>query len=224
VLRLLGISPEQLRSAIGKGVAEEHYNDRGDVVIPWEDVATLALEEWTPRMIEAALRHEADEVIPLFNQHRLIRVSLPIYLIRVLNYVAEFESASRHIPRNASDVLERVLHDFANTQDTAAIESEVSGYAQALTYPYFTPRRTGLLWLRCRYCGIAISEPVREVCRNCEHHHEPNEHLGQYGLPELEEPDEPPLQPTQSPQAPRHRRSATRPRRSRRSHGKGRRG
>jgi hypothetical protein len=177
-------------------------------------VAALALEEWTPRMIEAALGHEADEVIPLFNQHRLIRVSLPIYLIRLLNYVAESDSAPRHVPRNASDVLERLLHDFANTQDTTAIESEVPGYAQALTYPYFTPRRTGLLWLRCRYCGIAISEPVREVCRTCEAHHEPNEHLGQYGLPELEEPDDhDEAQPAPTPR--HHERSTRAPKRRR---------
>lgn len=190
MLGLLGISAGQLADAIRKGSVEEHYNEVGAVVIPWEDVATLALQEWTPRMIEAALHGDADDAIPLFNQHRLIRVSLPIYLIRLLNYVAEFESATRHVPRIASDIIERVLRDFAKTQDATVIEAEVLGFTQALTYPYVTPRRTGLRWLRCRYCGIAISEPVREVCRTCERRHEPNEHLGEYGLPELEEEDE----------------------------------
>jgi len=190
VLTLLGISAEQLRAAIGKRTVEEHYNDVGDVVIPWEDVATLALEEWTPRMIEAALHSSDDPGIPQLNEHRLIRVSLPIYLIRLLNYLAEFESATRHVPRNASDIIERALHDLANTQDITAVEAEIPGFAQALTYPYFVPRRNGVLWLRCRYCGISISEPVREVCRACEGRHEPNEHLGEYGLPELEEEDE----------------------------------
>jgi hypothetical protein len=187
---LLGISEGQLLDAIATGSASTEASDTGAQVIPWEDIAILALEEWTPRMIEAALHDDVDDVIPLLNQHRLIQVSLPIYLIRLLDHLARFESATHHVPRNASDMIERVLHEFANTQAAAVIDAEIPGFAQALTYPYFTPRRTGLLWLRCRYCGIAISEPVREVCRTCEGRHEPKEHLGEYGLPELEEEDE----------------------------------
>jgi len=187
---LLGISEGQLLDAIATGSVSTEASDTGAQVIPWEDIAILALEEWTPRMIEAALHDDVDNVIPLLNQHRLIQVSLPIYLIRLLDHLARFESATHHVPRNASDMIERVLHEFANTQAAAVIDAEIPGFAQALTYPYFTPRRTGLLWLRCRYCGIAISEPVREVCRTCEGRHEPKEHLGEYGLPELEEEDE----------------------------------
>lgn len=194
VLPLLGISDAQLRDAISRGVIATETNDLGQQVIAWAEVAALALEEWTPRMIEAALHHEADDV-PLLNQHRLIRVSLPIYQIRLLDHLARVASATRHVPRNASDILEHLLHDVANAQNTTAIDAEVPGYAQALTYPYFVPRRTGVLWLRCRYCGISITEPVREVCRTCEAHHEPNEHLGEYGIPELEEPDDHPTQP-----------------------------
>jgi len=181
---LLGVSDEQLNGAVAT-----EANDVGEQVVPWEDVATLALEEWTPRMIEAALHREVEAAVPFCNQHWLIRVSLPSYLIRFLDWVARVESASCRVPRNASDVLERVLHDYANAEDVAAVDAAIPGFAQALTYPYFTPRRTGLLWLRCRYCGIAISEPVRAVCRSCETRHEPDEHLGEYGLPELEAHD-----------------------------------
>src|SRR5262249_47728780 len=152
--------------------------------IPWEDVAMLGMEEWTPRMIEAALHREDGDAIPLLNQHRLIRVSLPIYLIRLLDHLAREESASHHLPRNASDILEQIVSD--DVHDTAALEEAIPGFQQAHRYPYFTLRRTGVLNLRCRYCGTSISEPVREVCRSCERRHEPNEHLGQYGLPELE--------------------------------------
>jgi hypothetical protein len=187
VVQLLGISEAQLLDAIATSIVSTQASDTGAHVIPWEDVAMLALEEWTPRMIQAALHGDADDVIPLLNQHRLIQVSLQIYLIRLLDHLARFESATRHVPRNASDIIERVLHDVANTQNTTAIGTAIPGFAQALTYPYFTPRSTGLLWLRCRYCGISISEPVREVCRTCEARHEPKEHLGEYGLPELEE-------------------------------------
>jgi hypothetical protein len=186
-VRLLGLSSEQLTKGISGGSVATETNDIGEQVIRWEEVAMLALQDCTPRMIEAALGHDADDVIPLLNQHRLIRVSLPIYQIRLLDHLARFESATRHVPRNASDLLERILHDFANTQNLTAIDTEIHGFATALTYPYFVRRRTGVLCLRCRYCGVSISEPVREVCRKCEARHEPNEHLGEYGLPELEE-------------------------------------
>jgi hypothetical protein len=138
-------------------------------------------------MIQAALHRDDTDAIPLLNQHRLIRISLPIYQIRLLDYLARVESLTRHLPRNASDIIERVLHDYANTHDAAVIDTAIPGFAHALTYPYFTPRRTGLLWLRCRYCGIAISQPSRAVCRTCERRHEPDEHLGEYGIPELEQ-------------------------------------
>ena len=186
VARLLGISDAALTAAITSGTVATETNDVGARVIPWDDVAVLALEEWTPRMIQAAVRDEADEVIPPLNQHRLIRISVPLYQIRLLDYLARVESLRRHVPRNVSDIIERVLHDYANTHDAAAIDAAIPGFAHALTYPYFTPRRTGLLWLRCRYCGIAISQPSRAVCRPCERRHEPDEHLGEYGIPELE--------------------------------------
>jgi hypothetical protein len=216
VLQLLGITHEELQTAITNGVISEQHNDQGAKVIPWDDVAGLALERWTPRMIQAALHTESDPGIPLLNQHRLIQVSLPIYLIRFLDYRARQESANR-LPRNASDILEHILHDVANTQDTAAIDAEVAGYAQALTYPYFVPRRTGILWLRCRYCGIAISEAVREVCRTCERRHEPKEQLGEYGIPELEEHHDPQPPPaTARTQGNRHNKRPPRRRTNRR--------
>lgn len=189
ILRLIGISSGQLNGAIDDGVVTPERNDVGTSVISWEDVAHLALDEWTPRMIEAALREESSEVIPLLNQHRLIQISLPIYLIRLLDYQARFESATRHVPRNASDIIERVLREFADGRDTAALDVEIPGFLQALQYPYYTPRPDSIS-LRCRYCNTMITEAVREVCRACQRRHEPKEHLGEYGFPELEEEDE----------------------------------
>jgi hypothetical protein len=189
VLRLIGISIGQLTGAIDAGAVTPERNDAGASVISWEDLAHLALDEWTPRMIEAALREKSSEVIPPLNQHRLIQVSLPIYLIRLLDYQARVESATRHVPRNASDIIEQVLREFADGRDTAALDAEIPGFRQALQYPYYTPRPDSIS-LRCRYCNTMITEAVREVCRTCERRHEPKEHLGDYGLPELEEEDE----------------------------------
>ena len=185
VLRLLGMRAEELAALIGSGAVTPEVNEAGDSVIPWEDVASLALEEWTPRMIEAAVDREPEAVLPALNRHQRIEVSLPIYVIRLLDHLARAESATRHVPRNASDILERVLHDFANTHDAAAIDAVIPGFAQALTYPYFIPRWTGLLWHRCRYCGIAITKLARVVCHACEQRHQPEKPRD---IPELDEP------------------------------------
>lgn len=189
VVRLLGVSEDQLQDAIAKGAITTEENDAGEIVIAWDDVALLALDEWTPRMIEAALRPTATDVIPLLNQHRLVRVSLPIYLLRLLDHQARFASGTRHVPRNASDIIEQVLHDWANTLSSASINEEITGFAEALAYPTCTPR-TGRNHPRCRYCGTVISQTGCEVCQSCKARHEPNEHQGEYGLPELEEEDD----------------------------------
>ena len=182
-LRLLGITAEQLVAAIASGDVTMEVNEAGESVIPWEDIASLALEEWTPRMIEAAVHPEPEAVLPGLNRHQRIHVSLPIYLIRLLDHLARAES--RHVPRNASDVLERLVHDFANTQDTAVLDAAIPGFAQALAYPYFIERWNGLLWYRCRYCGIAITKLARIVCHACAARHEPDEARD---IPELDEP------------------------------------
>jgi hypothetical protein len=185
VLRLVGISAETLSAAVASGAVTTEVNEAGDSVIPWEDVASLALEEWTPRMIDAAVHDEPDGVLPGLNRHHRIQVSLPIYLIRLLDHLARAASAESHVPRNASDIVERIVHEFANTQDTAALDTAIPGFAHALTYPYFIERWNGLLWYRCRYCGIAITKPARIVCYACEQRHEPDEPRE---IPELDEP------------------------------------
>lgn len=187
VVRLLGISHSELEEAIGRGDVTPERDDTGSEVIAWGDVALLARNQWTSRMVEAALGVGATDVIPFLNQHRLIRVSLPIYLIRLLDYIAHSESEMHRVPRNASDVLERVLHDLANTTDITEVAAEIRGFREALAYPYYTPRRAGVLWWRCRYCNVVIAEATREVCRACERRHEPDENLNEYGLPQLHE-------------------------------------
>lgn len=207
VVRLLGLSDEEFEHEVAGLIADPELNDRGMTVFRWEDVAHLALERWTPRMIEAALRIKARGAIPHLNQHRLIQVSLPLYLIRYLDFRARRESENR-LSRNASDIIERVLHEHADGEDLHHLELEISGFVQALRYPYYTPRASNIVH-RCRYCDISITEAAREVCKPCSKRHEPKEHLGEYGLPELEEPDEP--HETQPPATPRDQRDRNTP-------------
>jgi len=146
----------------------------------------LAEEQWTPRIIEAALHGESGDIIPALNKHRLIRVSMPLYLIRLLDHLARTDT--HRVPRNASDIVERAMTEFASSYDAAVLDVAIPGFAQALQYPYFTPRAIDV-YRRCRYCAISITEATREVCRECKRRHEPDEHLGEYGLPELDRED-----------------------------------
>lgn len=185
VMRLLDMSDEEFEQEVARLVFGPEQNDRGMTVFRWEDVAHLALERWTPRMVEAALRIKAWEAVPHLNQHRLIQVSLPLYLIRYLDVRARQESENR-LPRNASDILERILHEHAEAEeDMHRLDLEIPGFREALRYPYYTPR-AGSIAHRCRYCDITITEAAREVCKACSARHEPKEHLGEYGIPELD--------------------------------------
>jgi hypothetical protein len=164
VLRLIGISDAQLDDAIANGTIHVEPNDRGTSVVPWDDVAALALEEWTLRMIEAALGEDALSVIPPLNQHHVIPVTLPAHLIRFVGLLARQAPA-----RNASDIIERILHDHANT-NPLAIDVEIHGFRQALQYPYYTHRDGAAR--RCRYCDLALTGRA-DICRGCKERHEP---------------------------------------------------
>lgn len=183
VMRLLGLNETEFERCVKQLVFGPEPNDRGATVIRWEDVAHLGLEQWTPRMVQAALGNRASEIIPPLNQHVLIRVSLPVYLIRYLDYRARQESVD-FTPRNASDIIEALLHNDADSGEAQTIDMEIPGFVQALRYPYYDA--SGGTFHRCRYCDISITEPARAVCKACEARHEPNEHLGEYGLPGLE--------------------------------------
>lgn len=163
VIALLGISDSDLAAAMTSGVITPSHDDRGTEVILWEDVAHLALEQWTPRMIHAVL---GDDGTPFWNQQRTIRVSLPRHLLRLLDHLAGREAAG--VPRNASDILERILHDFANTLDTT-IHAQLPGFSQALQYPSWPPHAESAQF-GCAYCG---SDADEEVCHGCRERHEP---------------------------------------------------
>jgi hypothetical protein len=164
VLRLIGISDAQLDAAIANGTIQVEANDRGTSVVPWEDVAALALEDWTLRMIEAALGDDALTVIPPLNQHHVIPVALPAHLIRFVDHLARQAPA-----RNASDIIERILHDHANI-DALALDVEIPGFRQALLYPYYTHRDGASR--RCRYCDLVLTGRA-DICRACKERHEP---------------------------------------------------
>lgn len=186
-LRLTRATQAEIHGAIAAGViTTERYGER--VVIPWDDVARLALDRWTPRMINGALGStDRLAVIPLLNRVQQIEVFLPVYQVRLLHYLAEVERGRFRARLNASDVLERHLLDLASAVNADEIELAIPGFRAALHYPYFIPREDDWFTAFCWYCGRVSDVPGRQVCTDCHRRHEPRPHLGEDGIPELDE-------------------------------------
>jgi hypothetical protein len=182
-LRLTRFAQAEVDAAIAAGdIAMETFSGR--LVIPWDDVATLALDRWTPRMINGALASTNRlAVIPLLNRVQQIEVFLPVYQIRLLHHLAETERGQFRARLNASDILERHLLDLAGAVNADELELVIPGFRAALHYPYFIPREDDRLTAFCWYCGGVSDVPGRQICADCHRRHEPRPHLGEDGIP-----------------------------------------
>lgn len=186
-LRLTRTGQIEVDAAIASGgISTETF--RGQLVIPWDDVAKLALDRWTPRMINGALGStDRLAVIPLLNRVQQIEVFLPVYQIRLLHYLAETERGQFRARLDASDVLERHLLDLAGAVNADELELAIPGFRAALHYPYFITREDDRITAFCWYCGRVSDVPGRQVCTDCHRRHEPRPHLGEDGIPELDQ-------------------------------------
>lgn len=155
-------------------------------VFSWDDVALLAFRRWTPRMIDGALDVVHRDTVPRLNRVRQIQVQLPLYQIRLLHVLAESRRTGFRGRLNASDVLEHELLEVALSVDAAEIEAEIPGFRAALQYPYFIPREDDWATAFCRFCGRLSGVAGREMCDDCKLRHEPQMHLGEHGVPELD--------------------------------------
>jgi hypothetical protein len=186
-LRLTRSAQAEVDAAIAAGdIATETFSGR--LVIPWDDVAKLALDQWTPRMINGALGSTNRlATIPLLNRVQQIEVFLPVYQIRLLHYLAEIERGQFRAPLNASDVLERHLLDLASAVNPDELELAIPGFRAALHYPFFIPRENDRITAFCWYCGRMSDVPGRQVCTDCHRRHEPRPHLDEDSIPELDQ-------------------------------------
>jgi hypothetical protein len=186
-LRLTRSTHDEIDAAIASGeIATQEFG--GQIVIPWDDVASLALDRWTPRMINGALGStDRQSVVPLLNRVQQVEVFLPVYQIRLLHYLAETERGQFRARLNASDVLERHLLDLASAANADEMELAIPGFRAALQYPYFIPREADWFTAFCWYCGRVSDVPGRQVCTDCHRRHEPRPHLGEDGIAELDQ-------------------------------------
>jgi hypothetical protein len=183
--RLTRSAEEDISAAIEAGEIEPLRRADG-VLFSWDDVALLALRRWTPRMIDGALDISYRDTVPRLNRVRQIQVQLPLYQIRLLHVLAESRRAGFRGRLNASDVLEHELLEAALSADADEIEVEIPGFRAALQYPYFIPRDDDWATAFCRFCGRLSGVAGREMCDDCKLRHEPQMHLGEHGVPELD--------------------------------------
>jgi hypothetical protein len=183
--RLTRSADAEIASAIEAGEITPMKRDEG-IVFSWDDVAFLALRRWTPRMIDGALDVIHRDAVPRLNRVRQIQVQLPLYQIRLLHVLAEMRRARFRGRINASDVLEYELLEVALSMDADEIEAEMPGFRAALQYPYFIPREDDWATAFCRFCGRLSGIAGREMCDDCKVRHEPQMHLGEVGVPELD--------------------------------------
>jgi len=185
VQRLTRSGEDEIAAAITAG--EFQPLDLGEgLVLPWDDVAQFALRRWTPRMIDGTLDVVHRDAVPRLNRVRQVQVQLPLYQIRLLHVLAEQRRASFRGRLNASDVLEHELLEVALSADVDEIEAEIPGFRAALQYPYFIPREDDWATAFCRFCGRVSGVAGREMCDDCKVRHEPQMHLGEHGVPELD--------------------------------------
>jgi hypothetical protein len=165
-IRLTRTSEAQLRLLMEEH-ALERFHQRSWNRLLWEEVALLALDRWTPRMINAVV----GDFLPPLNQTVVIPAELPVYQLRALHRRAVSSTRAGTPPRNASDMIEEVLHQYLVPEYLEDASAQLPGFHAAAEFPLFGQGPRPLHPL-CRYCGGAVRVD-KAACASCSALHEP---------------------------------------------------
>ncbi len=106
--RVLGFSERDLHAWVESGELEPI--DRHGLLLPWSEVASFAMEFWSPEAIEEALGSDVAAVIPSLLRLVDLEVRLPRMQIVTLERLAARAGGS------VSAVLARELRDLVSVQ------------------------------------------------------------------------------------------------------------
>lgn len=125
--KLLGMKPKRLQAWVEAGEIEGVYTCSG-VALPWEELASFAMEWWSQEAVEEALGRDAAGVIPELLRLADLEVRIPAMEVVALERVAGREG------KTVDAVLARELLDFVSA-NAEWLSEEVVGFSEAFVWP-----------------------------------------------------------------------------------------
>jgi hypothetical protein len=126
--QLTGSDPEELRREIAGGELTAERSS-GETVLPWADVAYLALRTWPLERIFATLGGDAAACLPELLRPATLTAVVPAYQVRMLEVLAERQRL------DVSTFLQ--LHLLGLASDEAPLlDACIPGFLRAFQFPY----------------------------------------------------------------------------------------
>ena len=127
VANILGIDLDSLAAEVA---ARDIAIAEGDIpLLPWKEVAYLALRTWPLQVIFEALGSEAGSLLPNLLRPTTINVTLPTYQARALEVLARDEQL------DVSTFLQLYLLDLVSAESPFLAE-QISGVLAAFHFPF----------------------------------------------------------------------------------------
>jgi hypothetical protein len=123
-----GMSLEDLLGWMEVGELEG-IDIRGEIVLPWDELVSFAMDFWEQADIEAALGAELADALPELLQLADLEVRIPRMEVVALEKLAARDGKS------VDTVLARELRDVMSAQSEWLVK-EIPGFATALAWPY----------------------------------------------------------------------------------------
>lgn len=124
--RALSISLGKINERIRDG---EYECDEATGLIPWSQIARIAMEQWPLTAIYSALGKDAPAAFPPLLRPVELTVKIPEFQVRLL----EFNAARLGV--DVSEYLRAQVLDILNIDDAKEIDRECPGFFAAFIFP-----------------------------------------------------------------------------------------